>query len=455
MRPSTHAHALSAFPLFLSFLFTTVVKADRTTEGGEAGISDPNQECTSYGYGPVTNAINSGMFPTLLNLEIADILPNDGAAAAKWASIQANVPNIAPKNISLNVSAGAGEPDYPPSDPDCWWSFTKCTTPKASGLQMDVATVPEPQTLGYGFDDGPFCGHNPFYDFLSSQNQKATMFYIGSNVMNFPLEAQRAIVDGHEICVHTWSHHYMTSLTSSQAFAELYYTMESIKLVTGVTPTCWRPPYGDIDDRIRAIASGLGLRTIIWTYDSNDWQLGFNGITATQIDANYQQLIDLAGNGTFATQGTIMLTHELTNFTMSEAVKFYPMLKTAFQHLVPVGVALNQTKPYLEAEYSLPTFAQYIAGTIQTGSNTINANDTVLAPLVANTVVSSSAQSTPSSGSSSGSSSPGSNKAAATSNGQSPTSTGSSAQTTHKSSAGRMHVGVGALFLCLASILAL
>lgn len=29
-------------------------------------------------------------------------------------------------------------------------------------------------TLGYGFDDGPNCSHNAFYDFLTSQNQKAS-----------------------------------------------------------------------------------------------------------------------------------------------------------------------------------------------------------------------------------------------------------------------------------------
>jgi hypothetical protein len=26
-----------------------------------------------------------------------------------------------------------------------------------------------------------------------------------------------------------------------------YSQMKAIKLVTGVTPTCWRPPYGDVD----------------------------------------------------------------------------------------------------------------------------------------------------------------------------------------------------------------
>lgn len=57
----------------------------------------------------------------------------------------------------------------------------------------------------------------------------------------------------------------MTALTTNQAFAELYYTMMIIKDVMGITPTCWRPPYGDVDDRIRAIAQGLGLRTYMWS----------------------------------------------------------------------------------------------------------------------------------------------------------------------------------------------
>jgi hypothetical protein len=63
-----------------------------------------------------------------------------------------------------------------------------------------VASIPEPKSMGYGFDDGPNCTHDTFYNYLSSQSQKATMFYIGSSVLDWPLEAQRAIADGHEIC---------------------------------------------------------------------------------------------------------------------------------------------------------------------------------------------------------------------------------------------------------------
>lgn len=53
-----------------------------------------------------------------------------------------------------------------------------------------------------------------------------------------------------------------------------------------------------------------------------------------------------------------MLTHELNNFTMSEAVKFYDQLASTFSSIVPFGVALNDTDPYFEGGYSLPSFEE-------------------------------------------------------------------------------------------------
>ena len=60
----------------------------------------------------------------------------------------------------------------------------------------------------------------------------------------------------------------MTSLTNEQVFAELYYTREIIKDVIGVTPRCWRPAQGDVDNRVRVIAAGLNLTNILWTDDT-------------------------------------------------------------------------------------------------------------------------------------------------------------------------------------------
>ncbi|EIW77691.1 carbohydrate esterase family 4 protein [Coniophora puteana RWD-64-598 SS2] len=341
-------------------LVSAVVAQGPTDEASEAAIKDPYQECAGYNYDPVSS--QSSKFPT--NWQVAQIVPGDQEATDKWNSIQSLVPaNIQVKGTQpASLMGDFGGFNYDPSDPDCWWTNTKCSTPKHQGIPADIISMPEPDTLGYGFDDGPNCSHNAFYDFLQEKNQKATMYYIGSNVQNQPLQAQRAVTDGHEICVHTWSHHYLTALTSEQVFAEFWYTLKMIKLATGVTPTCFRPPFGDVDDRVRAIANALGLVNIVWKYDSNDWRADYDGYTEAQVDQNYQDFINTANGGAFTTEGAIMLTHELNNFTMSEAMKFYSQLQGAFKHIVPVGVGYNRTQPYLETNYGLPSFEQYIGG---------------------------------------------------------------------------------------------
>ncbi|KAH7907724.1 carbohydrate esterase family 4 protein [Hygrophoropsis aurantiaca] len=318
----------------LSLLSASINAQNRTTQQG-AQFADSNQECVPYYYAPVSNALDN--YPEIW--EPATIVASDSAAQAKYQSMIGQIPNIPPKGTQpASITGDFSGYNYPDSDPDCWWTDTTCTTPKLAGLSPDVTSLPEPDTLGYAFDDGPNCSHNVFYDYLQENNQKATMFYIGSNVMDWPLEAQRALVDGHEVCV-------LTALTNEQVFAEFYYgrDLEAIKLVIGVTPTCWRPPYGDVDDRIRAFAKAFGLRTIVWQYDSNDWEEGTDGYTAADVDANYEALIAKAKSGAFSTAGTTFLTHELNNFTMSEAIKFYDQLKSAFKSIVPVGVALGQT----------------------------------------------------------------------------------------------------------------
>ncbi|KAJ7615507.1 carbohydrate esterase family 4 protein [Roridomyces roridus] len=349
--------------LFLLGLTAAAVRGQvtRTSEKDEAAIHDPDTECQPYVYPPVEKLKSS--FPAIWEYA-SKILPNDSAAQAKYASFKDSIPNIAPKGTLSGDITGVKYDSN--ADPDCWWTGSLCVTPKLAGLKPDIADVPEPKTIGYGFDDGPHCGHNVFYDYLSSKNQTATMFYIGSNVLSLPLEAQRAVADGHEICVHTWSHNAMTATSDEGAFAELWYSIQAVKLVTGYTPTCWRPPFGDVDDRIRYIAQQLNLETIIWKFDSNDWAQADGTQSAAQVQQNYDSFMDKAKQGQFDQRGAIILTHELNNFTMQTAINNYPKLAAVFDHIVPVAVAQNKTQPYVEADYQFPSFAEYVSGTRQT-----------------------------------------------------------------------------------------
>lgn len=100
----------------------------------------------------------------------------------------------------------------------------------------------------------------------------------------------QAVQQNHDhIAVHTWSRQslpstphlaraddpsadpYMTTLTDQQVVGELGWTMQIIYDHSGLLPAWWRPPYGDVDARVRAIAKHVfGLTTVIWNHDTND-----------------------------------------------------------------------------------------------------------------------------------------------------------------------------------------
>lgn len=59
----------------------------------------------------------------------------------------------------------------------------------------------------------------------------------------------------------------------------------AIKDIVGVTVQCWRPPYGDVDDRVRYIAQSLGMETIIWEDNTFDYEIAT--LSAAKVQANY------------------------------------------------------------------------------------------------------------------------------------------------------------------------
>lgn len=76
--------------------------------------------------------------------------------------------------------------------------------------------------------------------------------------------------------VHSWTHGYSSSQTNEELLGELGWTMQVLADINGGRiPSFWRPPYGDVDNRVRALAREVfGLHTVIWNQDSEDWTLG-------------------------------------------------------------------------------------------------------------------------------------------------------------------------------------
>ncbi|KAG1150846.1 hypothetical protein G6F37_001594 [Rhizopus arrhizus] len=259
-----------------------------------------------------------------------------------------------------------------PSDPYCWWSDTLCVKPKVSYLPPDIHECPKKGDWGLTYDDGPFnkidadeagaSKENPYaepvlYNFLAKRNLHANLFYIGSNVVTYPAAAKRALNNGHQLCVHTWSHPVMTTQSNIKVVAELYWTLKAIKEATGVTPKCWRPPQGDVDDRVRSIAWQMGLRTVLWNQDSNDWNIPDNGnggtLSSKTVDGYFQSWINSQKAGKFKT-GLVVLEHELNRMTVNMTMHWLPVLEKTF-NIIPALSCNGITQPYWETNFVYPT----------------------------------------------------------------------------------------------------
>ncbi|KAF7352789.1 Carbohydrate esterase family 4 protein [Mycena venus] len=212
----------------------------------------------------------------------------------------------------------------------------KCRNP------LDVWDAPD-NHIGISFDDGPQPASDTLLKFLADNNETATHFMIGVNIIENPNEFLTAFKMGGDIAVHTWTHPYMTTLSNEDVVAQLGYTTQLIHDSTGGrVPKFWRPPFGDSDNRVRAIAKEVfGLTTVIWNQDTEDWSLTSGGTTAQIINASMTEWITGPKS-----PGLIILEHELSDQSVASFMSAYPLMKSNNWITASVAQIVDGTSAY-------------------------------------------------------------------------------------------------------------
>lgn len=226
------------------------------------------------------------------------------------------MPNVQPSNPNNGYPTYAGGESGADQN-ICSFTY-QCST-------SDDLVAPPDGVLALAFDDGPTASSPALYDFLAKNNisDKTTHFMIGGNIVGNPKTMQAAAAAGGHIAVHTWSHQYTTTLTNEQVLGELGWTMQIIAdLNGGRIPKYWRPPYGDVDNRVRAIAKGVfGLETVPWDKDSGDWAISTGQYTRQGVDASMEGW--LTGP---KSPGLNILEHELNDNTINVFFDSFPKM---------------------------------------------------------------------------------------------------------------------------------
>lgn len=155
-------------------------------------------------------------------------------------------------------------------------------------------------------------------------------------------------MNGHQLSVHTWSHPALTNLTNEQIVLELGWTKEVIRQITGVTPNTMRPPFGDIDDRVRAICAKMNLTPIIWTsagqdtsFNTQDFSVTSGAVSAAQVVSTFENIIANASN---LDTGYIVLAHDLFKQSVdlaTEVILPAALSQTPKQTLQPIYECLD------------------------------------------------------------------------------------------------------------------
>ncbi|CAL1700614.1 unnamed protein product [Somion occarium] len=223
----------------------------------------------------------------------ANQLPELWVDALNSATAQGKIPGFAPSTPT------DGNPVYP-DGVDPLGNDVCSTTYKCRSDPDNIYDAPD-GVMGISFDDGPLpSSSTKLYEFLQANKQRATHFFIGVNILQNPNEFMMAFETlQDDIAVHTWTHPHMTTLSNMDVLAQLGWTMEIIHNSTGGRlPKYWRPPFGDSDNRVNAIAKEVfGLKTIIWNQDTEDWSLrpkvpGLNILEHELTDDTVQMFID-------------------------------------------------------------------------------------------------------------------------------------------------------------------
>lgn len=137
-----------------------------------------------------------------------------------------------------------------------------------------ISSGPAERYVALTFDDGPSPDYTaPILTTLEGAHTPATFFVVGTNVHLYPALVRREAGDGFALGIHTWDHPDMTELSAQQREWELAVTAQAIHDVLGADYCLpfWRPPFGAYDDTVLTQARSLGLSTVTWDVDPQDW----------------------------------------------------------------------------------------------------------------------------------------------------------------------------------------
>ena len=223
-----------------------------------------------------------------------------------------------------------------------WWGRA------APGVTADAPLTgeagleePEQKLIALTFDDGPRRSTTTdLLDGLAERGVKATFFLIGAQIEDNRDVVRRMDREGHQIGIHTYDHVKLTDLNRADFDAQVEKTRSVLVSTLDHNDFLLRPPYGMLDDSVKAWA---GCPIILWSIDPEDW-------SDRDTDRVVQQVVSQAKDG------GIILMHDIFPESVEAALRIVDALHAQGYYFCTIdqlfqarGITLEAGKSYWNA----------------------------------------------------------------------------------------------------------
>lgn len=149
------------------------------------------------------------------------------------------------------------------------------------------------------FDDGPHPHHTePILEALLEAGVRATFFVLGEMCERWEPQLQAMVAAGMTVGVHSWDHASLPEHDRGFVTDDLARTIDIVAAASGRRPTLFRPPYGSWSRDVMVVARRLGLRTVHWDVDTEDWKRpGVDSIVSSGLEQVADRSIVLLHDG--------------------------------------------------------------------------------------------------------------------------------------------------------------
>ena len=179
---------------------------------------------------------------------------------------------------------------------------------------------PEKPMVALTFDDGPYDRvTNRIVKVLAKHDSRATFFVVGNRVERYADTMKNAYNKGNQIATHTFDHGDLSKMKKKQIRRELKRAFRVMKKINGENPTMLRPPYGNVNDKMRQT---IRIPMIYWNVDTEDWA-----------SRNKDKILSRCKS---IKDGDLVLMHDLYPSTAAAVEKLVPKLRKKGFQLVTV-----------------------------------------------------------------------------------------------------------------------